>query len=144
MKGIYLLFCISLIALCGCGQKTEDVEQLTVQQGAAVTAAEQWLEMIDAGDYARSWEESAAFFRSMVSKEKWEKTAAAVRKPLGEMTFRKVKSARYMTELPGAPDGEYVVVQFKTSFQNKKKAIETVTPMLETDGVWRVSGYYIK
>lgn len=50
----------------------------------------------------------------------------------------------YMTSLPGAPDGEYVVVQFETSFTNKKAAAETVTPMLENDGQWRVSGYYIK
>ena len=30
------------------------------------------------------------------------------------------------------------------SFKNKASAIETVTPMLNDDGVWRVSGYYIK
>jgi hypothetical protein len=46
--------------------------------------------------------------------------------------------------LPGAPDGKYVVVQFDTSFQRKKSALETVTPMMEKDGKWRVSGYYIK
>ena len=31
-----------------------------------------------------------------------------------------------------------------TSFQNKKSAVETITPMKENDGKWRVSGYYIK
>jgi hypothetical protein len=50
----------------------------------------------------------------------------------------------YKTSLPGAPDGDYVVIQFVTSFGNKKSAIETVTPMLEKDGSWRVSGYYIR
>jgi hypothetical protein len=49
-----------------------------------------------------------------------------------------------MTTLPGVPDGEYVVVQFDTSFEKKKTAIETVTPMKEPDGRWRVSGYFIK
>jgi hypothetical protein len=44
----------------------------------------------------------------------------------------------------GPPDGEYVVIQFETSFENKKSAIETVTPMLDQDGKWRVSGYFIK
>ena len=46
--------------------------------------------------------------------------------------------------MPGAPDGEYVVIQFETSFENKKHAIETVTPMMDKDGTWRVSGYYIR
>ena len=49
-----------------------------------------------------------------------------------------------MTSLPGAPDGEYVVIQFDTSFTNKKVAVETVTPMKDEDGIWRVSGYYVK
>ncbi len=49
-----------------------------------------------------------------------------------------------MTSLPGAPDGEYVVIQYNTEFENKKVAIETITPMLDDDGKWRVSGYYIK
>jgi hypothetical protein len=57
---------------------------------------------------------------------------------------RKLKTKVYKTSLPGAPDGQYVVIQFETSFQNKKSAIETVTPMFEKDGRWKVSGYYIK
>ncbi|MBM4320898.1 MAG: DUF4019 domain-containing protein, partial [Deltaproteobacteria bacterium] len=55
----------------------------------------------------------------------------------------KLKSARYQTSLPGAPDGEYVVIQFESSFENKRSAIETITPMLDS-GKWRVSGYFIK
>jgi hypothetical protein len=37
-----------------------------------------------------------------------------------------------------------VIVQFDTSFANKKEAVETITPMLDPDGQWKVSGYYIK
>lgn len=36
------------------------------------------------------------------------------------------------------------MIQFKTVFENKKAAIETVTPKLDSDGNWRVSGYYIR
>ncbi|MEA1992696.1 MAG: DUF4019 domain-containing protein, partial [Thermodesulfobacteriota bacterium] len=68
----------------------------------------------------------------------------AVKKPLGKILSRKLKSKNYMTSLPDAPDGEYVVIQFETSFENKKSALETVTPMLDKDGKWRVSGYFIK
>jgi len=46
--------------------------------------------------------------------------------------------------VPGAPDGEYVVIRFSTSFEKKQSAIESITPMLDSDGVWRVSGYFIK
>ena len=66
------------------------------------------------------------------------------RKPLGSLVSRKLKTAQPTTHLPGAPAGQYVVLQFDTSFAEKKAAIETVTVGLEKDGVWRASGYYIK
>jgi hypothetical protein len=68
----------------------------------------------------------------------------AARAPLGKVLSRTLKSATYATSLPGAPDGEYVVVKFDTSFEKKQSAIETVTPMKDPDGRWRVSGYFIK
>jgi hypothetical protein len=67
-----------------------------------------------------------------------------VREPLGRPVSRKMRSAVYMTSLPGAPDGHYVVITFDTSFARKKAGIETVTPKLDNDGTWRVSGYFIR
>ncbi len=40
--------------------------------------------------------------------------------------------------------GKYVVIQFDTVFEHKASASETVTPMLDPDGVWRVSGYFFR
>jgi hypothetical protein len=68
----------------------------------------------------------------------------AFRKPLGRTISRKLKNKTYATSLPGAPDGEYVVIQYQTRFEHKASAIETITPMLDEDGKWRVSGYFIK
>ena len=84
------------------------------------------------------------YFRTAVKQEQWIESLQAVRKPLGKLVSRKIRSNTYKTSLPGAPDGEYVVIQFETSFENKKSAIETVTPMMEKDGKWRVSGYFIR
>ena len=57
---------------------------------------------------------------------------------------RNLKSAAFTKTLPGAPDGEYVVIQYDSSFEHKQSAAETITPMLDKDGEWKVSGYYIK
>ena len=116
----------------------------TSKENAAVVSAEKWLGLVDAENYAESWRESAEMFRNAVKQAQWEQSLQAVRKPLGKLLSRKVKAKTFSTALPGAPDGEYVVIQFETSFERKKSAIETVTPMLEKDGKWRVSGYYIK
>jgi len=40
--------------------------------------------------------------------------------------------------------GGYVVIKFNTNFEHQAAATETVTPMKDSDGEWRVSGYYIK
>ena len=111
---------------------------------AAQKSAEAWLSMVDRGNYSESWEEAAKLFRDAVTRSDWEKTAGSVRNPLGQMKSRKLKSATYTETLPGAPDGEYVVIQYDTVFANKKAAIETVVPMKDADGAWRVSGYFIK
>ena len=50
----------------------------------------------------------------------------------------------YQTELPNVPKGEYVVLQYKTAMAGGGAVIETITPMLNKDGKWRVSGYFIK
>jgi hypothetical protein len=99
--------------------------------------------LIDQGDYSASWKEAAPFFQGAVTETSWETSMGSFRKPLGNLLSRKLKSAQPMTEMPGAPDGQCVVMQFDASFANKKSAIETVTFMLEKDGQWRVAGYFI-
>ncbi len=111
---------------------------------AAAESAMRWLALVDQGNYGASWDEAAQLFRNAVPKEQWEKQVGAVRAPLGKVESRKLKSANYTTQLPGAPDGKYVVIQYETSFEHKKSAVETITPMLDKDGQWRVSGYYIR
>lgn len=114
------------------------------KEAAALSAAEKWLALVDSQKYAESWKEAATLFRNAVQPKQWEHSMNAVRKPLGQLVSRKVKTKMYTSSLPGAPDGEYVVIQFDSSFKNKNTAVETVTPMMDTDGGWRVSGYYIK
>ena len=114
------------------------------KEKAAITITEKWLVLIDTGKYSESWLEANEYFRNSVKKDQWDKTAQSVRTSIGKVISRKLKTKAYKTSLPGAPVGQYVVIQFETSFQNKKSAIETVTPMFDKDGQWRVSGYYIK
>ena len=111
---------------------------------AAERAAIDWLGMTDRGDATASWESAASLFRRAVSADRWRDSLAAAREPLGAVVSRRLETARAVTELPGAPDGEYVVLQFSTVFEHKRSATETVTPMRDTDGEWRVSGYFIR
>jgi tRNA A-37 threonylcarbamoyl transferase component Bud32 len=110
----------------------------------AVSEAQSWLKLVDVGNYADSWKQAADIFQRAVTEAAWQNSMETFRQPLGEVVSRKLKSAQRMTELPGAPDGQYVVMQFDTSFANKSAAVETVTFDLEKDGQWKSSGYFIK
>ncbi len=110
----------------------------------AQRSAESWLALVDDGKYGESWDQAATIFKGAVTKADWQSKVGAVRGPLGKLVSRKLKSAQYTKTLPGAPDGEYVVLHYDSSFEHKQSAVETVVPMLDKDGQWRVSGYFIK
>ena len=110
----------------------------------ALAAVEKWLALLDAGKYAETWDESAPIFRKAVAKKKWIPTIKNLIAPMGKVKSRTRQDADYRTVLLGRPEGEYVIFTFKTVYANKPAAIETVTPMRDKDGKWRVSGYYIK
>ena len=116
----------------------------TKPEDAAVMSAQNWLKIVDSGEYGPAWDHAAEYFKNAVSKENFEESLRGVRRPLGKVMKRSLESAKYTKTLPGAPDGEYVVIQFRTEFENKRKSVETITPQKEKDCHWRVSGYYIK
>ena len=139
MKKTYTFILLTIIlGLFSCSSGNSQAEK------AALLSATSWLELVDIGKYSKSWDESASYFRSVINKETWVNQIRSVRVPLGKVNSRSFKSSKYYTSLPGAPDGEYVVIQYTTSFENKKSSTETITPMLDSDGNWRVSGYFIK
>ena len=142
MKGpaaiIILVLLGAALLMPGVGLADRDKEK------AATEAALAWLALVDAGEYGPSWDQASALFRGAVAKQQWVAQIKGVRAPLGELKGRLFLSAEYTKALPGAPDGEYVVIQYRAAFANKAEAVETVTPMLDKDGTWRVSGYYIR
>lgn len=110
---------------------------------AAKEAAGKWLALVDAGHYQASWEQASEPLRKAVSATQWEQAGRAVRAPVGALQQRTLASSTHTTTLKGAPPGQYVVLQYTTRFADRANAVETVTPMLEADGTWRVTGYFI-
>ncbi len=126
------------------GAKPAANEAPATAEKKAALAAEPWLALVDQGEYSRSWETAAELLKDAVDRREFIRKVGEARKPLGKVISRTPLSAKYTTALPGAPDGQYVIIQYKTVFEKKAAAVETVTPMLDKDKKWRVSGYYIK
>ena len=115
-------------------------DKKTVAEGAA----RNWLKLVDSGNYAQSWDDTGNVLKANVAREQWQELLARNRAPLGAVISRKLKSAEYTTQLPGAPEGQYVVLQYESGFEHKNSAIETVTPTLDKDGTWRVCLYTVQ
>jgi hypothetical protein len=111
---------------------------------AAQVAATSWLGLVDRGRYGESWDSSATAFRHAATKPSWEAAVGEARRPFEPFGERQGVGASFQTKLPNAPPGQYVVLQYRTKTGGGKIVVETVTPMKDADGKWRVSGYYIR
>ncbi len=111
-------------------------------EARAEAAARAWLAIVDGRRYGESWETAGPLLRQAVGKDEWLRALDAIRAPLGPCRSRGSLACKLVEPLSGAT-GRYAVVQFSTAFQ-KDRAVETVTPRLDADGRWRVSGYFIR
>jgi hypothetical protein len=127
-----------LTALTGTALSAEEREK------AATEAAAPWLALVDSGQYAESWFQASSDFRGAASKEQWIHALNTVRAPLGKLVSRQLKSATYTTKLPNTRPGEFVVIQYDTSYEKAPGMLEIVIAVLEKSGAWKVSGYFIK
>jgi len=114
------------------------------QNAAAQASVESWLSLVDKQQYADSWQAAAGYFKNAITAQQWQDAASRARGPLGALKSREVKSVTAAKTLPGAPDGDYVVFQFNTTFERKAAAVETVTAIHEPDSNWRVVGYFVR
>lgn len=111
---------------------------------ASITVAEKWLIAVDEEKYGESWNQASESLKSIVTQSQWDQSLQFVRKPLGKVLSRKVKSSKQTTSPAGTPGGEFVLIEFETSFVNNKSAIEVVISAKDKDASWRVANYYIK
>ena len=112
--------------------------QESKEAAPARAAAEKWLKLVDAGDYAGAWNSSSADVRANTSKFFWTTLVGGVRMPLGDAQARSLKAARAQAE------GSTVTLEYASRFENDKKASETITAVREKDGSWRVAGYSVE
>lgn len=123
-------------------------------EDAAQAAAESWLRLVDAGDYAGSWDRASGVVKAAVKQADWSRTVGGARAPLGTLGSRKLKSRQHTDKAATrsiggnlytlAGDGKCVVIQYEAAFANKAAATEAVVAVADPDGAWRVAGYSVR
>ena len=131
----------ALLAAAGAPRLARAAESGTTE---ARKAAEQWLALVDAGKYGESWDQAAQSLRQSLSRKAWESALKKKLPPLGKVESRKLVKADVLKNIPGLPPGEYVGLQYRTSFQKSQSTAEVVVAVLGKDGKWRVLQYTVQ
>lgn len=138
--GMTMTILIGLLALASFNQTAATRPPAPVAAEAEPTAvaaqARQWLELLDAGRWADSYQGTGAAFRKLNTLQVWTEVSERVRPPLGAVVSRTLLGQEF---LPAPPAG-YEVVKFSTRYANRDEPmVETVTLEREGSG-WVVVG----
>ena len=114
-----------------------------LSQADGLKAAEQWLALVDDGKSNESWERGASMLKGAIDKAGWAAAVEQARGPLGPLSSRNYSGDRRLSELAGAPPGDYLVIQYASSFENRKGLTEVVT-LVDEGGQWKVAGYFVR
>jgi hypothetical protein len=109
----------------------------------AQQVARTWLAIADRLDADASYKAAGPKFRSALTPERWREAVRTVRFPAGTLVQRSVQSTQFATKLKDQPDGDYVLITFRTSWANKTLGRELVS-LERAGGKWQVVGYVIQ
>lgn len=109
---------------------------------AAQEAATEWLELTDTGEFAESYEQSAALMTEKVKQKQWEQKIGQRKRQLGALQSREFAEAQYRDSLQQLPDGEYVLLRYEAQFE-KAKFNEVLLTVKENDE-WKVASYTLR
>ena len=98
---------------------------------------------LDQGRYADSYAYTGMLIRTQLDRDAFSTQIQKTREGTGALQSRELIDSSYATTVPGAPEGQYVILHYHASFANRPDAVETVT-LAFAKGYWRVAGYYIK
>ena len=131
---------IFLIAVTGIAAALSVVAATPEEE--APTIGQKWLVLLDDQKYEESWTQASTMFRSEVPQERWLAALKQSRAPLGSMVSRTTARVDFTKSLRGAPDGDYAIIHFTTTFKNKSEVTERLT-LVKEDGKWQAAAYAI-
>ncbi|MBA3602398.1 MAG: DUF4019 domain-containing protein [Parachlamydiaceae bacterium] len=100
----------------------------------------EWLAVVDKGDFGNAYDMTTKALQFTMPRNEWVVMIQAMKGSLGQVTERKVIDIRTAKDPKGAPQGDYMIFIYETTFSNGKKATEILS-LQEHIGVWRVYSY---
>ena len=144
----------------GPGQDDEQARKEGEAKHAALAVADQWLELFDAGNFGKAFEEMAPALTKVLDTDQWEAATGAFRTPLGKVLGRRPVAVRYFQSEPTEivaqlsstarifqekkvqlPYCEWISLQCEARFANYRgTVVEHLQLVKDDDGKWKVLG----
>jgi hypothetical protein len=140
LKGHRALALTSILIVCLAAPAAATL----LSQAQAENQARGFLKQLDLGQNDESWQAMSDLFQELNDQALWKARQKAIRTSYGALISRELKDVRYRTTFSLSPDGEYVIVQFGSSYQHKTESIETVVLDCSSAPDCTVRAYVIK
>ncbi len=115
----------------------------TFPDAQAIATAEAFVTTIDNDSYQAAYMSGSELLRLATDENDWIESTELSRKMFGPVLERNIKAARTVTNYPGLPDGNYLLIYYEVRAERKKKAAEMVL-VEQTNTAWAVCFYSIR
>lgn len=110
-----------------------------VNEGRRV--ALEWLTVVDADNAIASYAAAADKFHQAMTQEQWATALAQARAQFGALQRRTFAGAQKGDEIPSKPEGDFMLLYFRSGFAKRENVTEQLTLERGPDGKWRIVGY---
>lgn len=86
----------------------------------------EFLVLLDQGRYEEAWLEMSSLFQALHNPVLWQGRQRAIRAAYGSLIHRQYFRMDFRQSYNLSPDGPHVIIQFKSGFEHKANATETV------------------
>jgi len=88
--------------------------------------ANNYLELMDQNRFEDAWLAMSKLFQALNNRAKWQNRQQVLRTAYGSLVSRQFFRINYRQSYSYSPDGSYVIIQYKSVFQNKDDTFETI------------------
>ena len=133
-----ILAIILIVLLAGAvGAKALTRDHLVSQVGS-------YLELLDQDRYEEAWLTMSDLFQALNDQAQWQSRQQVIRTVYGQLLSREFLRINNRQGYSHSPDGKYVIVQYKSIFQNKADTYETVVLDCRNDLSCSVREYVLR
>ena len=109
----------------------------------AQTAADSWLQLIDAKQYDQSWTASSQGLKNMFNQFAWGIRTQALKAPYGNLETRTLVNTESKSSIENLPAANYIVLTYNSKYSLEEVTEEVILKEAAPDQ-WNVLLYNIK